>query len=274
MRHQRNIPVALTVAGSDSGGGAGLQADLKTFAALGVHGTTAVTCVTAQNPTGVRGIECCRPEMVRWQIEAVFDAFRPAAVKTGMLHSAEIIRAVAACFRKRRVPLVVDPVMIATSGARLLKAEAIRVLMHELLPLATLVMPNLDEASVLTDRKLRLPEDLRMAARELQQRFGCAVLVKGGHLPAMKEAVDFFNDERTELLLSAPFIRGVRTHGTGCTYSAAVTGYLAHGLELTAAVRAAKEHVTEAIARSGVAAGNSVLNNFWHGTGDKRRAGR
>jgi hydroxymethylpyrimidine/phosphomethylpyrimidine kinase len=274
MRHQRNIPVALAIAGSDSGGGAGLQADLKTFAALGVHGTTAVTCVTAQNPAGVRGIECCRPEMVRRQIETVFDAFEPAAVKTGMLHSAEIIRVVAAYFRKRRVPLVVDPVMIATSGARLLKAEAVKVLMHELLPLATLVMPNLDEACVMTGRKLRSPEDLRKAARELQQRFGCAVLVKGGHIPAMKEAADFFNDGHTELLLSAPFIRGVRTHGTGCTYSAAVAAHLAHGLELIPAVRAAKEHVTQAIARSRVVAGNSVLNNFWHGTGAKYKPGR
>ncbi len=274
MSHQRKIPVALTIAGSDSGGGAGLQADLKTFAALGVHGTTAVTCVTAQNPAGVRAIECCRPEMVRRQIAAVFDAFRTAAVKTGMLHSAEIIRVVAAYFRTRRVPLVVDPVMVATSGARLLKPDALEVLMRELLPLATLVMPNLDEASVLTGRKLRSLEDLRSATRELHQRLGCAVLVKGGHLPAMKVAADFFNDGRNELLLTAPFIHGVRTHGTGCTYSAAVTAHLARGLELTAAVAAAKEHVTQAIASSRVVAGNAVLNNFWHGNGGTRRAGR
>jgi hydroxymethylpyrimidine kinase/phosphomethylpyrimidine kinase len=273
MSHQRKIPVALTVAGSDSGGGAGLQADLKTFAALGVHGTVAVTCVTAQNPAGVRAIECCRPEMVRRQMEAVFDAFRPAAVKTGMLHSAEIIRAVAAFFRKRRVPLVVDPVMVATSGARLLKPEAVKVLMRELLPLATLVMPNLDEASVLTGRKLRSLEDLRTATRELRQRLGCAVLVKGGHLRAMKEAADFFNDGRNELLLTAPYVRGVRTHGTGCTYSAAVTAHLARGLELTAAVAAAKEFITQAIAHSQTASGNPILNSFWHGNGDIRRIG-
>lgn len=269
MSHQRKIPVALTIAGSDSGGGAGLQADLKTFAALGVHGTTAITCVTAQNPAGVRAIECSRPEMVRQQIEAVFDGFRPAAVKTGMLHSAKIIRAIAAFFQKRRVPLVVDPVMVATSGARLLKPDAVQVLMRELLPLATLVMPNLDEAAVLTGRRLRSPEDLRTAARELQRRFGCAVLVKGGHLREIKQAADFFNDGRNELLLTAPFVRGVKTHGTGCTYSAAVTAFLAHGLELTAAVSAAKEHVTQAIAESQSASGNSVLDNFWHGTSSR-----
>jgi hydroxymethylpyrimidine/phosphomethylpyrimidine kinase len=265
MPHQRKIPVALTIAGSDSGGGAGLQADLKTFAALGVHGTTAITCVTAQNPAGVRAIECCRPEMVRRQIEAVFDAFRPAAVKTGMLHSAKTIRVVAAFCRKQRVPLVVDPVMIATSGAQLLKPDAVQVLMHELLPLATLVMPNLDEASVLIGRRLRSPEDLRSTARELHQRFGCAVLVKGGHLRDTKQAADFFNDGRNELLLTAPFIRGVKTHGTGCTYSAAVTAFLTRGLKLTAAVVAAKGHVTQAIARNQSASGNSVLDNFWHG---------
>jgi hydroxymethylpyrimidine/phosphomethylpyrimidine kinase len=273
MSLQRKIPVALTIAGSDSGGGAGLQADLKTFAALGVHGTAAVTCVTAQNPAGVRAIECCRPEMVRWQMEAVFDAFRPGAVKTGMLHSAEIIRMVAAFFRKRRVPLVVDPVMVATSGARLLKPEAVKVLMRELLPLAALVMPNLDEASVLTGRKLRTLEDLRTAARELHQRLGCAVLVKGGHLRAMKEAADFFNDGRNELLLTAPYIGGVKTHGTGCTYSAAVTAHLARGLELTAAVAAAKEFIIQAIAHSQTASGNPILNSFWHGNGDIRRIG-
>jgi hydroxymethylpyrimidine/phosphomethylpyrimidine kinase len=272
MSKQRTIPVALTIAGSDSGGGAGLQADLKTFAALGVHGTAAVTCITAQNPAGVRAIESCRPAMVRSQIEAVFDGLPPAAVKTGMLYSAEIIRAVAGFFRKRRALLVVDPVMVATSGARLLKPEGIKMLTRELLPLAALVTPNLDEASALVGRRLRSLEDLRTAARELQQRFGCAALVKGGHLRGMKQAVDFFYDGRTELLLTAPFVRGVKTHGTGCTYSAAVTAYLARGLELPDAIAKAKEHITQAIAHSQMAAGNAILNNFWHGNGGKPEA--
>ncbi|HXC98891.1 MAG TPA: bifunctional hydroxymethylpyrimidine kinase/phosphomethylpyrimidine kinase [Verrucomicrobiae bacterium] len=270
MLKPRTIPVALTIAGSDSGGGAGLQADLKTFTALGVHGTVAVTCVTAQNPAGVRAIESCRPAMVRRQIEAVFEGLTPAAVKTGMLYSAEIIHMVAGFFRKRRALLVVDPVMIATSGARLLEPEGVKMMMQELLPLATLVTPNLDEASVLVGRQLRSAEDLRMAARELHRCFGCAALVKGGHLGGMRQAADFFYDGRTELMLSAPFVRGVKTHGTGCTYSAAVTAYLARGVKLPEAVAKAKEHITQAIIHSQKAGGNLILNNFWHENGGKR----
>jgi hydroxymethylpyrimidine kinase/phosphomethylpyrimidine kinase len=145
MRKQKPIPVALTIAGSDSGGGAGIQADLKTFAALGVHGTSAITCVTAQNPKRVRAIQACRPEIVRGQIDAVTEELTPAAVKTGMLYSAEIIRAVADFFAShRRIPLVVDPVMISTSGSPLLKPSAIHLLKSRLLPLATRVKPKLD----------------------------------------------------------------------------------------------------------------------------------
>jgi hydroxymethylpyrimidine/phosphomethylpyrimidine kinase len=260
MSKRKQLPVALTIAGSDSGGGAGIQADLKTFAALGVHGTSAITCVTAQNPEGVRGIQACSVEIVRQQIEAVFDALPPAAVKTGMLYSAPIIREVAALLgRHQGLPLVVDPVMVSTSGAQLLKPEAVRVLRAELLPLATLVTPNLDEAEILVGEKLNSVSDLRTAARELQKRFGCAALVKGGHLRGLKEAVDIFYDGREELLLSAPFIRGVSTHGTGCTYSAAIAGHLARGRTLPRAVQAAKEYITQAIAQSRTAAGYSVL---------------
>jgi hydroxymethylpyrimidine/phosphomethylpyrimidine kinase len=261
MSKRRPIPVALTVAGSDSGGGAGIQADLKTFAALGVHGTSAITCITAQNPEGVRGIQACSVGMVRRQLEAVCDELPPAAVKTGMLYSAPIIHAVAAFFRRRQgVPLVVDPVMVSTSGAKLLKPEAVRALRTELVPLATLVTPNLDEAEILIGVKLTSVTDLRAAARTLYQHFGCAALVKGGHLRGLKEAVDIFYDGRQELLLSAPFIRGVSTHGTGCTYSAAIAGHLARGRSLPRAVQAAKEYITQAIAQSRTAAGHSVLN--------------
>ena len=267
MSKRPQLPVALTVAGSDSGGGAGIQADLKTFAALGVHGTSAITCITAQNPEGVRGIQACSVEVVRGQMEAVFEALRPAAVKTGMLYSAPIIRAVAEFFRRRRgVPLVVDPVMASTSGAQLLKPAAIRVLCADLLPLATLVTPNLDEAEILCGKKPASVEDLRAAARKLHERFGCAALVKGGHLRGLKEAVDIFYDGRQELLLSAPFIRGVSTHGTGCTYSAAIAGHLARGCSLPRAVQRGKEFITQAIARSQEAAGHGVLDWFgtWH----------
>lgn len=257
----KSIPVALTIAGSDSGGGAGVQADLKTFAALGVHGTSAITCVTAQNPRGVTGLQAIRVEMVRAQIEAVFAELRPGAVKTGMLFSAEIIRAVVDFFSTgHRPPLVVDPVMVATSGAVLLKPSAIRALKGQLLPLAALVTPNLDEAEILVGRKLHSRADLRAAAREIHERFGCAALVKGGHLRSEREAVDVFFDGRTLTELCAPRVRGVSTHGTGCTYSAAIAAHLARGEKLSRAVALAKPFITRAIARSRRAAGHFVLN--------------
>jgi hydroxymethylpyrimidine/phosphomethylpyrimidine kinase len=256
-------PVALTIAGSDSGGGAGLQADLKTFAALGVHGTSAVTCVTAQNPRRVVGLQACSPEIVRQQIEAVFAELRPAAVKTGMLYSAAIIRVVVQFFKHgRRPPLVVDPVMISTSGRPLLEPSALKLLQAELLPLTTLVTPNLPEAEVLLDRKLKSIEDLRLAAKEIYRRFGCATLVKGGHLRTGREAADIFYDGKTELLLTAPFIKNVSTHGTGCTYSAAITAYLARGTDLAGAVPQAKQYITQAIAQSRCTRRHSVLNHF------------
>jgi hydroxymethylpyrimidine/phosphomethylpyrimidine kinase len=260
----KTIPVALTIAGSDSGGGAGIQADLKTFASLGVHGTTAVTCITAQNPKRVLAIQACGAEIVHRQIEAVFEVLPPTAAKTGMLYSAEIIGVVARFFRTHReVPLVVDPVMLSTSGARLLKPAAIQLLKSRLLPLATLVTPNLDEAEVLTGRKLTSVEDLRLAARQIYREFGCAALVKGGHLRRSRDAVDIFFDGENELLLSAPYVKCVQTHGTGCTYSAAITGFLARGDGLPEAVAQAKEHISQAIAQSKGVARHSVLNNFW-----------
>jgi hydroxymethylpyrimidine/phosphomethylpyrimidine kinase len=265
MSKQKQVPVALTIAGSDSGGGAGIQADLKTFAALGVHGTSAITCITAQNPRRVLGIQACKPEIVRQQIEAVFAELRPAAVKTGMLYSAVITRVVVEFFEQDgRPPLVVDPVMISTSGARLLKKSAVDLLKKKLLPLAALVTPNVDEAEFLLERNLTSIEDLRSAARELHERFGCAALVKGGHLRGGKEAADIFYDGNNELLLTAPFVKGVSTHGTGCTYAAAITTYLALGHILPVAVELAKEHITQAIAQHQIVAGHAVLNNFWH----------
>jgi hydroxymethylpyrimidine/phosphomethylpyrimidine kinase len=262
MSKNSNQPIALTIAGSDSGGGAGIQADLKTFAALGVHGTSAITCITAQNPKRVLAIEPCSPAMVRKQLESIFAELPPAAAKTGMLYSAEIIRAVAKFFRARKIPLVVDTVMVATSGRLLLKSDAIKVLCRELLPRATLVTPNLHEACLLTARKLHSIEDMRRAARAIYERFGCAVLVKGGHLPAAREAADIFFDGKTELLLTAPFVRGVRTHGTGCTYSAAIAARLARGEKLPAAVAAAKKFITRAIAQSHRAGRHSILAQF------------
>jgi hydroxymethylpyrimidine/phosphomethylpyrimidine kinase len=223
---------------------------LKTFAALGVHGASAIACLTAQNPRRVLGVEPVSPKMLRQQIQAVFEELRPAAVKTGMLFSAENIRVVTGLLKKKKCPLVVDPVMVSTSGTRLLEPAAINVLKDKLLPLATLVTPNLDEAKILTGHRPVSVEEMRQAAREIHSRFGCAALVKGGHLKNAREAIDIFFDGKTELLLSAPFIKGVRTHGTGCTYSAAICAALALGHDLPQAIQIGKKFVTSAISRS------------------------
>ena len=250
MSKRKHLPVVLTIAGSDSGGGAGIQADLKTFAALGVHGASAIACLTAQNPRRVLGVEPASPKMLRQQIQAVFEELRPAAVKTGMLFSAENVRIVAEFFKRNNCPLVVDPVLASTSGAQLLEPVATKMLKEKLLPLATLVTPNLDEAEILTGRRPASVEEMREAAREIHSRFGCSALVKGGHLRNSREAVDIFFDGKTELLLSAPFVKGVRTHGTGCTYSAAICAALALGHDLPRAVQIGKNYITAAIADS------------------------
>jgi hydroxymethylpyrimidine/phosphomethylpyrimidine kinase len=254
MTRRKTLPVALTIAGSDSGGGAGVQADLKTFAALRVHGASAIACLTAQNPRRLLAVQPCSPKMLRQQIEAVFEELPPRAVKTGMLFSAANLRVVADIFGARkvgsRVPVVVDPVMVSTSGTRLLEPVAEKVLREKLLPLARLVTPNLDEAEILAGQKIREPEDLRSAARAIFSRFGCAVLAKGGHLHHAREALDVYFDGQTELLLSAPFVRGVSTHGTGCTYSAAICAALALGNDLPTAVQIGKRFITQAIENS------------------------
>ncbi len=260
MRRCLTLPIALTIAGSDSGGGAGIQADLKTFAALGVHGTSAITCITAQNPKRVTGIQPIRAGMVLRQIEAVFAELRPDAVKTGMLFSEAIIRTVADFFARGKRPLlVVDPVMVATSGAVLLKSSAIGAMKARLLPLAALVTPNLDEAEILVGRKLRSLPDVRDAARAIHERFGCCALVKGGHLRIGAYAVDFFFDGRDLVELKARRVCGVSTHGTGCTYSAAIAGLLAKGQRLPRAVALAKRHITWAIQHSYRVAAHTVL---------------
>ena len=245
----KKIPVALTIAGSDSGGGAGIQADLKTFAVFGVHGASAIACLTAQNPARVLAIEACRPRMLRQQLEAVFQEMPPSAIKTGMLFSARNVSVVADFLKDKKAPLVVDPVMIATSGARLLGSPALKVITEKLLPLATLVTPNVSEAEVLSRRKISAIEDMDDAARGIHSEFGCAVLVKGGHLRSGR-ATDIFYDGKSRLTLSAPFVTGVRTHGTGCVYSAAICAALALGQDLPQAVRTGKEYVTRAIQRS------------------------
>ncbi|MEP6662658.1 MAG: bifunctional hydroxymethylpyrimidine kinase/phosphomethylpyrimidine kinase, partial [Verrucomicrobiota bacterium] len=187
--------------------------------------------------------------------------FQPRAVKTGMLFSAEIIRVVVAFFSSQKIPLIVDPVMVATSGAPLLKPSAMKALQKELFPLATLVTPNLGEAEILLGKKIRSHPELKLAAQEIFERFGCAALIKGGHLPGA-EALDFFYDGKTAITLRAKFIRGISTHGTGCTYSAAIAAYCALGHPLPESVRRAKQFVTRAIGESVTASGHFVLRNF------------
>ncbi|PYJ75338.1 MAG: bifunctional hydroxymethylpyrimidine kinase/phosphomethylpyrimidine kinase [Verrucomicrobia bacterium] len=261
MAKQRNrrsqraatVPVALTIAGSDSSAGAGIQADLKTFSALGVYGLTAITCVVAETPGRVLRIEPINPEVVYEQVAVLARNFPIAAAKTGLLCSGEIVEAVARgidLLRKidNRIPVVVDPVTVATSGDMLLSPEAMEIYERELFPIVTLLTPNLEEAGKLIGEPIRDLETMRKAGKQLQQKYQVSILLKGGHL-AGDDAVDLLFAGNKISEFSAPFVRGVTTHGTGCTYSAAITAALASGLSLEAAVRRAKEFVTASIAQ-------------------------
>ena len=248
------VPVALTIAGSDSSAGAGIQADLKTFSALGVYGLTAITCVVAETPGKVSRIEPISAEIVHEQIALLARNFPIAAAKTGLLCSAEIVEVVARTILDvlhkidNRIPLVVDPVTVATSGDMLLAPKAMEIYETELFPIATLLTPNLDEAEKLIGEPIRDLEGMHKAGKKLQQKYQVSILLKGGHLVG-NDAVDllFAGDKISEF--SAPFVRGVATHGTGCTYSAAITAGLASGLSLEEAVGRAKEFVTASIAQ-------------------------
>lgn len=242
-------PIALTIAGVDSSGGAGVVVDLRTFTALGVSGKCVVTAVTAQSRRAVLGVQGTRPGMVLKQLEAVFAEGRPKAAKCGMLFSGGVVEAVADFWEGRRVPLVVDPILAASSGAALLNAAGVRALRWWLLPLAKLVTPNVPEAEALTGLRIREPEDMRAAARALFEKFGCAAVVTGGHLPG-REVVEIFYDGREELLLVAPRVKGGPWRGTGCRFSAAVAAGMANGEKLGAAVRLAKEFVISEIGNS------------------------
>jgi hydroxymethylpyrimidine kinase/phosphomethylpyrimidine kinase len=258
------MPIALTIAGSDSGGGAGIQADLKTFAALGVYGTSALTAITAQNTIGVTAVQALSADLVTAQIEAVAGDMRLDVVKTGMLATSAIVEAVAAAISALDLPsVVVDPVMIAKSGDRLFDSEALAALRSELLPRARLVTPNVPEAEVLADMKIATPDEVREAARRIQKLGPGAVVVKGGHLPG-DEAIDLLFDGRTFTEFRAPRIDTRNTHGTGCTFASAIAAYLALGQSLPEAVRLAKDYVTGAI-RHGLPIGNGhgPLNHFW-----------
>ena len=237
----------LTIAGSDSGGGAGIQADLKTFGALGVYGTSAVTAVTAQNTLIVRQIQEIRPELVAAQIDTVAEDIGIDAAKTGMLWSAETIRTVAAAVKRHRIPnLVVDPVTIAKTGARLMREDAFAALKADLLPLAEFVTPNLPEAEMLSGMKITDAEGMREAARRTHALGPRRVVIKGGHVEG-PNAVDLYYDGRDFQELKEARIKTRSTHGTGCTFSAAIAAYLAHGLTPLDAVARAKEFLTAAL---------------------------
>ena len=255
------VPVALTIAGSDSGGGAGLQGDLKTFAAHGVHGASVVTAVTAQSSRGVAGVVVLPPAFVETQIETIVKDMDVGAVKTGMLGSVEVAAAVGRALRALGRPLVVDPVMASTGGAPLLAGDAARAYWDHLLPLATLVTPNLPEAEALLGRRIETPAEIREAAEQLVARGVRAVVVKGGHRTG--DAIDVFFDGREIVELAAPRVDTPHTHGTGCAFSAAIAARLARGEALLAAVRAAKIFVTAAIERGyAVGQGRGVLDHL------------
>lgn len=237
---------ALTIAGSDSGGGAGIQADLKTFSAFGVFGTSVITAVTAQNLGGVTAIQPIEPDVIEKQLVAVRWGFPVKAAKTGMLFSAEIITAVAETLAiLPRLPLIIDPVMVATSGGKLLQDDAIHALKEKLFPLATLLTPNIPEAEILTGNKIENKNHLESTAQKLFDMFGAPVLLKGGH--RSDKAIDILFDGHEMEHLEAPLIEGVNTHGSGCTLSAAITAAVSRGEPLKEAVNTAKTYITQTL---------------------------
>ena len=256
----------LTIAGSDSGGGAGIQADLKTFEALGLFGTSVITAITAQNTLGVTAIHEAPVAVVVAQIDAVVSDLRPAAVKVGMLSSPAIVAAVAAAIARHYLAnVVVDPVMVAKSGDRLLRPEAVDALVRLLLPLATVLTPNLPEAAVLLGRPVLTLEDQEAAARDIALLGPQAVVVKGGHSDG--DPVDVLWTADAVRHYPARRIVTSSTHGTGCTFSSAIAGYLALGLPLSEAVGAAKRYLTGAIAYApGLGSGHGPINHHWQQT--------
>jgi hydroxymethylpyrimidine/phosphomethylpyrimidine kinase len=256
------LPVALSIAGSDSGAGAGIQADLKTFAAFGVYGVTVITAITAQNTLGVRAVQDVNADVISAQLDAVAEDFAIAALKTGMLSSAAIIETVVAGIQRHRLgPLVVDPVMIAKSGDRLLAEDAVDALRRKLLPLAHVVTPNIPEAEVLAGRSIRTREDRLAAARAIIDLGAQSVVIKGGHSQD-EPIVDLLVDHQDVHEFRAARIVTTSTHGTGCTFSAAITAGLAMGLDLPHAVAEARDYLSRALASApGLGHGHGPLNH-------------
>jgi hydroxymethylpyrimidine/phosphomethylpyrimidine kinase len=257
---------ALTIAGSDSGAGAGIQADLKTFAALGVYGTTAITAITAQNTRGVTAWEAVSAGLVVAQIEAVVADIGADAVKTGMLANAGIVSAVAGAVRRLGLRhLVVDPVMIAKGGDRLLEEAAIEAIRSQLLPLAEVVTPNIPEAEVLSGIRIASLEDMVAAGRRILELGPRVVLVKGGHLGG-EDSIDIAVSAEGEDEFRSPRLDSRHTHGTGCTLASAIAAYLAQGLTIPASIRSGKAYLDGALAHApGIGGGHGPLGHFWRG---------
>jgi hydroxymethylpyrimidine/phosphomethylpyrimidine kinase len=256
-------PVVLTIAGSDSGAGAGIQADLKTFAALGVYGVSVITAVTAQNTVGVRAVQEIEAGVIAAQLDALADDFSIAALKTGMLSSVAIIETVAAGLRRHKLrPLVVDPVMVAKSGDRLLHEDAVDTLRRMLLPLAHVVTPNIPEAEVLTGLSIRTPADRVAAGHAIMEMGAHAVVIKGGHADE-DPVVDLLVDSNGVHEFRAARIATTSTHGTGCTFSAAIAAGLGRGDDLATAVGDARDYLSSALAQApGIGHGHGPLNHF------------
>ena len=238
---------ALTIAGSDSSGGAGIQADIKTMTANGVYAMSAITALTAQNTTGVTGIMEVTPDFLKEQLDCIFTDIRPDAVKTGMVSSSALIEVIAERLRFYKAEnIVVDPVMVATSGARLISEDAIETLKKELLPLARVITPNIPEAEVLSGRRVENSQDMERVAREIYGLYGCGVLCKGGH--SINDANDLLYDGKDLIWFKGKRIDNPNTHGTGCTLSSAIASGLARGYDLPTAVRSAKNYISGALA--------------------------
>lgn len=264
-RTEREVaPVALTIAGSDSGGGAGIQADIKTFTSLGVFGTSALTAITAQNTVGVPGIHVLEPSFVTAQIDAVATDFSLSAAKTGMLANADIIHAVAQAIRQHSIPkLVIDPVMVSKTRVSLLEPQAKEALVKQLFPLATVVTPNIPEAEEITGFRIVAPADMRRAAMQIKDLGPQWVVVKGGHMEG--EAIDLAYNGEEFIEISSRRYQTKNTHGTGCTFSAAITAYLALGATVVDALLKAKEFITWAIANSlSLGHGHGPVNHFYY----------
>ena len=241
------MKTALSIAGSDSSGGAGIQADIKTMTMNGVYAMSVITALTAQNTTGVRGVQEATPDFLAQQIDAVFEDIRPDAVKIGMVSSAELIRTIAERLKfHKAVNVVVDTVMVATSGARLINEDAIDVLKNELISLATLVTPNIPEAEVLSEMKIQNKDDMLKAANIISEAYHCAILLKGGH--SVSDANDLLYDKGSYKWFCGKRINNPNTHGTGCTLSSAIAANLAKGYDLERSVQRAKDYISGALA--------------------------